>query len=252
MIQLSRRTVALALAAFLAVAGLATASFVRTLAPAEANHRFPDVATGTFFHESSGAIFDAGCADGYSDGTFRPKTNANRGQFGYWTHNCASRATHASTLPGATGIPFTLGPEVTISNVTMQVGPTTNAQKNQFVHLTGTMTVYSNSTLATYCQADAKLYEGATLLQSGSARLVGAIPSSSIAVDVVVPATLGSHTYTMKVDGSGTDCTGANAFNNGLTAVTSTFGKTGGNTESADGEAAPRADNASPPAPPAG
>ena len=35
------------------------------------------------FKRESGAIFDAGCADGFSDGTFRPGDPATRGQFGY-------------------------------------------------------------------------------------------------------------------------------------------------------------------------
>lgn len=87
-IQLSRRTVALAVAAFLAFAGLATASFVLTLTrTAEANDKFDDIATGTFFHDSTAWLKDNGIADGFNDGTFKPNDNITRGQASYWFAN---------------------------------------------------------------------------------------------------------------------------------------------------------------------
>lgn len=56
-----------------------------------ANHQFPDVATGSFFHESVSAMYDAGCYSGI-DGQFKPKDNPTRGQFAYWLYNCSSRS----------------------------------------------------------------------------------------------------------------------------------------------------------------
>jgi hypothetical protein len=88
MIQLSRRTVALALAAFLALTAVATTSLVLTLTGrAEANHKFSDIATGTFFHNSTAWLKDNGIADGYNDGTFGPNRNITRGQASYWFTN---------------------------------------------------------------------------------------------------------------------------------------------------------------------
>ena len=87
-IQLSRRTVAIALAAFLAFAGLATASFVLTLTrTAEANDKFNDIATGTFFHEPTAWLADNGIADGFPGGSFKPNDNITRGQAAYWFAN---------------------------------------------------------------------------------------------------------------------------------------------------------------------
>lgn len=67
------------------------AALVGGSAVAWADHQWSDVPTGSFFHESIGAITDAGCAVGYSDGTFRPDGNATRGQFAYWLNNCGGR-----------------------------------------------------------------------------------------------------------------------------------------------------------------
>jgi hypothetical protein len=86
-IHLRRRTIALILAAFLAVTALSTVSFVRTLAPAEADHKFSDIATGTFFHEPTAWLADNGIALGFNDGTFRPNQGITRGQAAFWFAN---------------------------------------------------------------------------------------------------------------------------------------------------------------------
>lgn len=67
------------------------AALVGGSAVAWADHQWGDVPTGSFFHDSIGAITDAGCAVGYADSTFRPKAEANRGQFAYWMNNCGGR-----------------------------------------------------------------------------------------------------------------------------------------------------------------
>jgi hypothetical protein len=87
-IHLSLRTVALALAAFLALTALATTSLVLTLVGrAEANDRFSDIAADTFFHEPTKWLKDNGIADGFGDGTFQPHANITRGQAAYWFAN---------------------------------------------------------------------------------------------------------------------------------------------------------------------
>jgi hypothetical protein len=56
-----------------------------------ANHQFSDVPNAGF-HGDIEEIVEAGCASGFSDGTFRPNANATRGQFAYWMSNCGGRA----------------------------------------------------------------------------------------------------------------------------------------------------------------
>ncbi|MEL7209150.1 MAG: S-layer homology domain-containing protein, partial [Actinomycetota bacterium] len=83
-----RRRAGLLACAFFAVAALAATSLVVTLArSADANHRFNDVATGTFFHDSTAWLKDNGIADGFPDGSFRSGDNINRGQASYWFSN---------------------------------------------------------------------------------------------------------------------------------------------------------------------
>jgi hypothetical protein len=87
-IQLSRRTVVIALAGFVTVAVAAFAALGLTLTrTADASHRFNDVGTGTFFHDSTAWLKDNGIADGYGDGTFRTGGNITRGQAAYWFGN---------------------------------------------------------------------------------------------------------------------------------------------------------------------
>jgi hypothetical protein len=67
------------------------AALVGGAAVAWADHQWSDVPTGSFFHDSIGAITDAGCAVGYGDGTFQPDRATTRGQFTYWLNNCGGR-----------------------------------------------------------------------------------------------------------------------------------------------------------------
>jgi hypothetical protein len=87
-IQLSRRTVALALAAFVALTAIATTSLVLTLTSrADASHRFGDIGNTNFFHDSTAWLKDNGIATGFGDGTFRPNSNITRGQASFWFAN---------------------------------------------------------------------------------------------------------------------------------------------------------------------
>jgi hypothetical protein len=88
MIELSRRTIIIALVAFVAFAGLATASFVRTFtSTAEASHKFTDIGDTSWLHDSSAWLADNGIADGYANGNFEPGWNITRGQASYWFFN---------------------------------------------------------------------------------------------------------------------------------------------------------------------
>ena len=78
------------------VATVVATSMVTAIATtALANHQFSDVATGSFFHDEIAAIFDAGCAGGFADSTFRPNSATTRGQFTYWLNNCGGRVAFA-------------------------------------------------------------------------------------------------------------------------------------------------------------
>ena len=244
--QLRRRTALLGVVVFAAFAVLATVAFVRT---ADANHRFSDIANGTFFHEPTGAIFDAGCADGFDDGSFQPNNPATRGQFSYWMSNCASRVAFDSGSPTVVNDPVSnssaFGPDVTVATVSVEVGATTDVNRNQFVTLFGTADISSDQPESTFCPTFAgcevvlSVFEGATLLAESSARLVDDFGGASMSTNLTVPATLGTHTYALKMKTRG----GVNldSKNQRLSAVTSTFGSTGGATLSSGGDVSPRA-----------
>jgi hypothetical protein len=86
MIQLSRRTVALALAAFLVLTAIATASLVLTLSrTADAGPGFTD--TPPWIAAHAAWLRDNNIANGYSDGTFRPNDDITRGQAAFWVGN---------------------------------------------------------------------------------------------------------------------------------------------------------------------
>lgn len=87
-IRLTRRSVAIAVAGFLALTAVTATTLVVTLTSrAEANHRFDDIADGTFFHDSTAWLKDNGIADGFDDGTFRRNDPITRGQASYWFSN---------------------------------------------------------------------------------------------------------------------------------------------------------------------
>jgi hypothetical protein len=82
-ITLTRRTLALVVAAFVAVAALAAGAFVRT---AQADDKFNDVGTSTFFHDEISWLVDNGIANGFGS-TFKPTENIKRQQAALWFSN---------------------------------------------------------------------------------------------------------------------------------------------------------------------
>jgi hypothetical protein len=95
----------------LAATVVATSALTAAATTAIANHQFSDVATSSFFHEEIAAIFDAGCASGFKDGTFGPADPTTRGQFTFWLNNCGGRVAFASdgARPLSTGTETSLG-----------------------------------------------------------------------------------------------------------------------------------------------
>jgi hypothetical protein len=89
------------------------------------------------------------------------------------------------------------------------------------------------------CEVVLSVFEGATLLAESSARLVDDFVGASMSTNVTVPATLGPHTYTLKMKTRGG--VDLDSKNQRLSAVTSTFGSTGGATLSSGGDVSPRA-----------
>ena len=103
-LTLNRRHVAVLAAAFIALLALsATALGVALTGRADANHKFNDIATGTFFHQPTAWLADNNIADGYPDGTFKPNNNITRGQASYWLANYNNSITRheASSNPAA-------------------------------------------------------------------------------------------------------------------------------------------------------
>ena len=109
-----------------------------------ANHNFGDVDDGSFFGPSINAGFEAGCFTGFDDGTFRPKSNPNRGQFAFWTHNCGARASTA----GGSSLSFKDSHGVVgLTDLDVEVG----GAGSQQVHLTTSLEASATNTLAATC-----------------------------------------------------------------------------------------------------
>ena len=135
-IQLSRRTVALALAAFLALTAVATTSLVLTLTGrADASHKFNDIATGTFFHEPTAWLADNGIADGFPGGSFKPNDNITRGQAAYWFNNYNSTiSTHSSSVDPSLNSSFTHAATCPVGKRPVAGGGTTDV--DAYLHIT--------------------------------------------------------------------------------------------------------------------
>jgi hypothetical protein len=103
-IQLSRRTVVIALAAFLAFAGMATASFVLTLTRNADAGVFPGGFSDTppWIADQATWLANQGIASGFEDGTFRPGDNITRGQAAFWlaNYNDSIEIVQAEVIPG--------------------------------------------------------------------------------------------------------------------------------------------------------
>jgi hypothetical protein len=87
-----RLHVAVTTALALAVTGLA----IGWIGPAGANHQFPDVATGSAFHDAISDFVDAGCATGFPNGTYHPTDPVNRQQIARMFSACGGRVDFAN------------------------------------------------------------------------------------------------------------------------------------------------------------
>ena len=86
MVRSNRRTVLVAV-----VASLITSVVVGGGTLALANHQWTDVPTANAFHEDVDAFTQAGCGEGYPDGTFRPTQPVLRQQAARFLRACGVR-----------------------------------------------------------------------------------------------------------------------------------------------------------------
>ena len=70
------------------------------------------------FREEVNNIGSAGCANGFADGTFRPRDQVTRQQFAYWMNHCGGRVAHAT---GALDVQPSANP-TSIARVTLEPG----------------------------------------------------------------------------------------------------------------------------------
>ena len=70
---------------------------------AGATHTSSDVATGTFFHEHIGWLIEQGIANGFPDGTFKPKDSITREQMAFWVGNFSDELELVSSVAIASG-----------------------------------------------------------------------------------------------------------------------------------------------------
>jgi hypothetical protein len=102
--QLRRRTAVIALVGFVTVAVAAFAALGLTLTrTADASHKFNDVGSTNFFHDSTAWLKDNGIADGFNGGRFQPNSNITRGQASYWfsNYNDALEVVQFTFAPGS-------------------------------------------------------------------------------------------------------------------------------------------------------
>jgi hypothetical protein len=85
-----------------------------------ADHQFGDVPDSQAHHDSIGAVRGAGCATGFSDGTYRPGQNITRGQAAGFLTRCGTRAVHSEI--SQSGPPD--DQETTLATVTLTAGAT--------------------------------------------------------------------------------------------------------------------------------
>jgi hypothetical protein len=194
---------------------------------------------GYAFEAEIDAITDAGCASGFSDGSFQPREVTKRGQFAYWLNNCGGRIAYASqtnTLTGGSGTVVVLTDSIT-------TGGATGSGQTQFLHLHGTATVGPNgSSYATFCgnlvlcQIKVQLFNGNTKLAEQILEIQGAEATmeqikTPVAVQAVVSVPTGSVTnYSLRVEGVNINASQMKIHNRQLTATMIPFGATGGNT----------------------
>jgi hypothetical protein len=136
----------------LAVAGLSTG-----VIPAGANHQFPDVPTGSAFHDAVDNFTNAGCATGFPDGTYRPTDPVNRQQMARFMNACGGRVTYGEGFVGT--LPLDNVGTIPLITQTMTAGAL--GEGGGFVAATASVRLGSTSTTTTDfpCEAIFRLME---------------------------------------------------------------------------------------------
>lgn len=178
----------------LAASVVAISALTATATTAVANHQFNDVPQSSFFHEEIAAIFDAGCASGFGDGSFRPGDPTTRGQFTFWLNNCGGRVAF-----GSAGVKVLTGnTESTLAEADITSGalPTGGG----FVIAIATVATPA-ANCGTGCVIEFRLRRGNSIIETVEVKADDANPASG-AMQAVFPVNGGSDT-TVKIGAAG-------------------------------------------------
>lgn len=117
-----------------------------------ATDTFPDVPDDSPFHDEVSEFGDAGCADGFPDGNFRPTEGVKRQQMARFMTRCGGRVVSDD------GFSFSSGTSVTVASADL------TAPANGFVLVNGTLDALVVSAFigACPCQMQAQLTDGST------------------------------------------------------------------------------------------
>lgn len=86
-----RRFVTLLMMGVISLVLAGAALLAQFIGPSSANHEFPDVATGSPFHDEVSWLVEEGIATGFPNGNFNPKDPVNRQQAAFWLSNFDDR-----------------------------------------------------------------------------------------------------------------------------------------------------------------
>jgi hypothetical protein len=217
------------------VALVALTVVVSSTTTALANHLFPDVPTSSAFHTEIDNIVGAGCATGFDDGTFRPLSAPNRGQFAAWMNRCGGRIM-AEDTGSATVSTSGPGAGVDVGSADITAGATGDAATGGFVLLMGTLVARTTNPAACPCFVQAVIQDTDADVSVGSNSFV-AIPQGATDVNGEGFATIPLYA-TVPVEPDSTrnfaihaffqDANvGSVTFNSRLTAIYAPFGPTG-------------------------
>ena len=112
-------------------------------------HQFTDVPTNHPFHKEIGAVADAGIAQGFGDGTYKPSNNVTRQAMAAFLERGVSRGGHDSdgaTLGNNPGLPL----YAVVANVGLDAGAA-GAGSTGFVLLVGSVSASTSSPAACPC-----------------------------------------------------------------------------------------------------
>lgn len=114
-----------------------------------ASHQFSDVPDSHTFHDEISAVADAGIAEGYEDGTYRPARDVTRQAAAAFFARGGGHATSATVGEFGEVLVGDSDGEVSVLSMDVQVPGTSGGQ--QRVHLTASSSLFTNATRADAC-----------------------------------------------------------------------------------------------------